>query len=99
MARNKTPYLYSDTEKTQEWTVDSDGFVRETYKVEQTRKSFTISLDSNATIKFGANDAAYLAATHAYNTDSRTSHTDTTNEMSCATSQSAVNAIASCAPE
>jgi hypothetical protein len=99
MARNKTLYLYNDAERTQEWAVDSDGFIRETYKVEQARKSFPTSLSRNATINFGVGDAVYLTATHAYITGSWTSHTDTPNEISCVAPQSAVNGISSYTPE
>lgn len=99
MARNKTLYLYNDTKRTQEWTIYSEGIIREAYKMGQVRKSFTVSLSSNATIKFGVDDAVYLTATYAYITDSWTSHTDTPNEISCATSQSAVNVTSSYTPE
>ncbi|PFH12007.1 hypothetical protein BCF11_4480 [Collimonas sp. PA-H2] len=99
MARNKTLYLYNDTKRAQEWTIYSEGIIREAYKMGQTRKSLTISLSSNATIKFEVDGAVYLTATYAYITGSWTSHTDTPKEISCAASQSAVNVTSGYAPE
>lgn len=99
MPRNKTLYLYNGTKTEQEWTIYAEGVINETYKVGQTRKTFTISLSKNATIQFGVDDRVYLRANYQYSNDTWTSHTDTPNEITFSVSQSAVTVSSNYTPE
>ena len=95
MSRNKTLFLYNDTRKDQAWTVYSEGVINESYTVGQMRKSFTLTLSGDTTLRFGVNDTVYLKATYHYATDSWTHHTDTPNEIWFSESQNAANVTSS----
>ncbi|PPT88430.1 hypothetical protein XthCFBP4691_14525 [Xanthomonas theicola] len=98
MARNKTLFLYNDTRHDQEWTVYAEGVINESYTVGQQRKSFTLSLSGDTTIRFGVDGTVYLRASYIYATDRWTSHTDTPNDMAFSTVQSAVTVTSSYSP-
>ena len=98
MARNYTLFLYNDTQIDQTWTVYAEGVINQTYTVGSVRKSFTLSLSGDTTIKFGVDDTVYLEASYTYATDSWTSHTDTPNEINALSAPNALNVTSSYTP-
>lgn len=99
MARNKTIFLYNDTQQNQEWTVYSEGVINKTYTVGQQRMSFTISVSGDVDIQFGVNNTVYLTANYRYATDDWRSQTNTPNEISFSETLNAVNVTSSYTPE
>jgi hypothetical protein len=98
MSRNKTLFLYNDTQQDQQWTVYSEGVINQNITIGQQRRTFTLTLSDDATLQVGVDDTVYLTATYTYATDSWTSHTDTPNEIQCTTVTNAINISSSFTP-
>lgn len=99
MARKYTLFVYNTSSKDQSWAIFSDGVINQTFTIGSVRKTFTLMLSGDAAIQFGVDDTVYLKAAYTYSSDSWTSKTDTPNDISFSTGQSAITVSSDFTPD